>query len=188
MSDVSAWRVAKRFRRPASTTERLVGYTRGRTRDTAWAGVRATQCRSVSHRCPSLSCALWKSARAKRNPAIFVTLAGRSIVLSAEDGDGGPGRRRRHRAGHRGPPRSAHAAYKIIAPIRYNEKTITVPYRIRLYPSRPTRKRRRQSERTRKRAGSLNRPRDTSSASWSSSMMSSLTTSPTTVCATPNCG
>ena len=82
-----AWGVAKRFRRPASTTERLVGYTRGRTRDTAWAGVRATQCRSVSHRCPSLSCALWKSARAKRNPAIFVTLAGGSIVLSAEDGD-----------------------------------------------------------------------------------------------------
>jgi len=50
------------------------------------------------------------------------------------------------------------------------------------------RNRRHQSERTRTRAGSLNRPRDTSSASWSSSMMSSLTTSPTTVCATPNCG
>jgi hypothetical protein len=38
----------------------LVGYTRGRIRDAAWAGVRATQCHSVSHRCPSLSCALWK--------------------------------------------------------------------------------------------------------------------------------
>lgn len=128
-SDVSAWRVAKRFRRPASTTERLVGYTRGRTRDTAWAGVRATQCRSVSHRCPSLSCALWKSARAKRNPAIFVTLAGGSIVIPPTAT--GRGRRRATPTAPR-PTAHPHAAYKIIAPIRYNEKPITVPYRIRL--------------------------------------------------------
>jgi hypothetical protein len=66
----------------------------------------------------------------KEKPRDFCD-AGRRIDCYPADGD----RARtptRDADGTAAPTAHPHAAYKIIAPIRYNEKPITVPYRIRL--------------------------------------------------------